>query len=290
MHAAARALRAALLPLMLALALTRCAPSPVEADPALWKVEGPNGETAWLFGTIHAADRPIDWRVPRVSEAMADADEIVVEVVDMNESKLAESFAGLSRTPGLPPLLARVPSADRTTLLARLEDLGFERDAFANVETWAAALTLARATSSDADPAYGIDREVIAAAGPRPVRELEGADAQLRIFDSLPQKEQYDLLVAVLTDPTENEHALADIWAEGDMRAIARETKRGLLADPELRDALFTQRNQRWVDAIVARMGAGHRPFVAVGAAHLAGPEGLPAMLAAAGYRVNRVR
>jgi len=284
-----RALQVLLSALLLA-TLAQCAPASREADPALWQVEGPNGETGWLFGTIHAANRPIDWQTPDVAKALDAADEIVVEVADLDPKSLSAQFAKLSRTPGLPPLLARVPSADRKALTVRLDDLGFDDEAFTDVETWAAALTLARATASDADPAYGIDRAVIAAAGSRPVRELEGADAQLRIFDALPESEQNDLLTAVLAEPTADDLTLADTWARGDMEAIEGETRKGLLGDPELRAALFTGRNRRWVDAIVARLGAGHRPFVAVGAAHLAGPEGLPAMLEAAGYSVARVR
>jgi uncharacterized protein len=288
-HAAQRALRIVLGPILV-LILAQCAPASREVDPALWRVEGQNGEVAWLFGTIHAADGPMEWGTPDVARAMAAADEIVVEVADMDPKHLAAQFDALSHTPDLPPLLERVPVSEKSALIARLDDLGLEHDAFAGIETWAAAMTLARASASEADPAYGIDRAVIAAAGSRPVRELEGADAQLRIFDALPEKEQQDLLLAVLVEPDANDLALPDSWARGDMDAIVRETKRGLLADPELRAALFTGRNRRWVDVIVAHLGEGHRPFVAVGAAHLAGPEGLPALLEAAGYRVIRVR
>ncbi|WP_232332691.1 TraB/GumN family protein [Novosphingobium aquimarinum] len=286
---ALRTLRIVLGPILL-LVLAQCAPASREADPALWRVEGRNGEVAWLFGTIHAADGPMKWKTPDVARALAASDEIVVEVADMDPKRLTAQFDALSHTANLPPLLERVPPSDRKALATRLDDLGLEHDAFADVETWAAAMTLARAAASNADPSYGIDRAVIAAAGNRPVRELEGADAQLRIFDALPEEEQRDLLRAILVDPDAGERALPDSWARGDMEAIVRETKRGLLADPELRAALFTGRNKRWVDKIVARLGAGHRPFVAVGAAHLAGPEGLPALLAAAGYRVIRVR
>lgn len=275
---------------MLALAVIRCAPPAIEADPALWKAEGPNGETAWLFGTIHAAERPFDWRTEAVEAALAASDELVVEVADMDEQALAGHFATLSKAPGLPPLIDRVPAAEQSVLAAKLAELDMDRASFSGVETWAAALTLARARTDAADPAYGIDRALIDAVAGKPVRELEGADTQLRIFDALPEPEQLDLLNAVLDDADTGEGRLAEMWARGDMDAIARQTDRGLLADPELRQALLTGRNRDWVTRIEQRLRSGHRPFVAVGAAHLAGADGLPALLEAKGYTVTRVR
>jgi uncharacterized protein len=170
----------------------------------------------------------------------------------------------------------------------RLDESGFD-----DIETWAAALMLARAETAASKSEYGIDRAVLAEAGDRRVVELEGAAAQLGIFDALPEKEQRDLLRAVLADASALEGGgpdLARAWRSGDMELIERETTRGLLADPELREALFTARNIRWSERIAKEMRAGLRPFVAVGAAHMAGPEGLPALLSQEGYRVTRLR
>jgi len=280
--------------MLLTAGLFACGPEPQPAKPALWRVEGPGGQTAWLFGTIHSLPRPARWRSAAVDSAFARADRIVVEVAGLDDdAAMAEVFTRLARTPGLPPLSQRVRPDLRPALARLLGKGGMEESRFRDVETWAAALTLARIGEKAGDSANGIDRAVIAGAGGKPVVELEGAARQLGIFDALPEPEQRDLLNAVVGDPGAiggEDTRLAETWRQGDMAAIEAETRTGLLADPELREALFTARNRAWSRRIAEMLGRGERPFVAVGAAHMAGPEGLPAMLAAQGFRVKRVQ
>ncbi|CCA93316.1 MULTISPECIES: TraB/GumN family protein [unclassified Novosphingobium] len=279
-----------LLALLATLALLACSPQPQKADPALWKVEGSSGETAWLFGTIHSAERPLAWRTPAVGRALDTADTVMVEVANLaDEADVAATFARLARSEGQPPLSSRIAPPQRPALAALLKSSGYGDGDFAAMDTWAAALTLARSGADDDAARNGVDRAVIAAAGERPVVELEGAKEQLGLFDTLPESEQRDLLAAVIKEAASSDTDLADSWRKGDMAAIEKETRKGLLADPELREVLFTGRNRRWTDRIVEAMKAGNMPFVAVGAAHMAGPQGLPAMLAARGYTVTRV-
>lgn len=286
----------ALLGLALTLVLAACAPRPESAEPALWRVDGPGGERAWLFGTIHALHRPVAWRSAAVDSAFSNADSVVVEVGTLSDdTAMARVFAGLATSPGHPPLSDRISPRLRGKLDKLLARAGMSSSQFGSTETWAAALMLARVEDRDLDKTYGIDRAVIAAAGKARKRlvELEGAEGQLGIFDRLPEREQRDLLDLVVGDSGAaggESAALADTWRRGDMKAIEKETRQGLLADPELREALFTNRNRAWTDRIIAMSQRGGRPFVAVGTAHMAGPDGLPAMLEARGYRVTRLQ
>jgi uncharacterized protein YbaP (TraB family) len=277
----------------IALALAGCKQEPIAADPALWHVVGTRGEEAWLFGTIHAAPAPIAWKTPKVAEALGRSGAIMVEVSNLaDEAAVAQAFTALSRTRGLPPVEQRVAPEQRAALNKLLAERKVEPGDLQGFETWAVALTLAR-PGDNKDARNGIDRAVLADAAGKPVIELEGASRQLAIFDALPEADQRDLLRAVVTDADAlggEDEDLAATWRKGDMARIEVETRTGMLADPELRKALFTDRNLRWSARIVAEMNHGRRPFVAVGAAHMAGPDGLVARLQGAGYTVTRVR
>ena len=276
------------------LLLAACAPEPQPAKPALWRVEGARGEWGYLFGTIHSLKQPALWRSGKVGPALDEADRIVVEVARLSDqASLSKTFAAMSKTPGLPPLSARIEPALRPRLAAAMRSVGARENHFVGVETWAVALSLARAGQSADDAANGIDRAVEAAANGRPVVELEGAIAQLGIFDAMPEREQRDLLAAVLRDADSIDSesgSLVEAWRKGDMALIERETRQGLLADPELREALFAARNRAWTERLGAMLAKGEHPFVAAGAAHMAGAEGLPALLVASGYKVRPVQ
>ena len=280
--------------LLAALALAACT-HPAEVRPALWLVEGPGGQQAWLFGTIHALPRQVDWRSAKIEAALAGSDRLVLEIARIDDDAgTARVFAGLAQSPGLPPLEQRLPVDQRDELATAMNADGFKPGTLDGYETWAAALLLQQAASKAgaSDSGNGIDRALLRGYA-KPVEEFEGAAAQLAIFDRLPEATQRALLSAALTDPAEAARELermATAWAKADLALIDRETNGEFLRDPVLREALLTGRNRAWAGKLVAMLHSGAHPFVAVGAAHLVGKDGLPAMLAAQGYKVTRLQ
>ena len=255
--------------------------------PALWQVTAPSGQQGWLFGTVHALPDGAEWRTPALGAALDDAGVLIVEIADPGGSGGAQLFEELARTPGQAPLLSRVAADDRAELAAMLEQAGQSEADFAAVETWAAALMLT--SGAGGDPANGVDRALIGDA--EAVRALETRESQLRLFDGLTEADQRAILASVIEDANDADpNRVIRAWLTGDMAALEREANSGFLIRPSLRQTLLTARNAAWLAPVMAAIESGERPLVAVGAVHLAGTDGLPALLTARGYTVRRVQ
>jgi uncharacterized protein YbaP (TraB family) len=286
--------------IFLHIALAGCsdAPGKTVADgprptPLLYEIASADGTVeGWMLGTIHALPPDTAWRTPAIAGTIEQADLLVVEIAALGDSKaLAQTFAALSASPGLPALGERITPDLAAPLASLINRGGFTPDSFDSTETWAAALSLARINATG-DPANGVDRALIADFGGRPIRELEGAAAQLSIFDRLPEAQQRAMLAAVVRESEatrKDPERLQRAWLSGDAATIEASTREGILADPGLREALLVGRNRRWTTALVPILDQPPRPLIAVGTAHLVGPEGLAALLEAQGYRIRRL-
>lgn len=265
-----------------------------EPSPALFEVSSADGAVeGWLFGTIHSLPDGVDWRTAAFDRALEGADLLVVEVRDLDDAAaLRKAFANRAYRGGEPPLAARVAPDRRQALFAILSEHDLTADTFAGMETWAAALTLAQYAETG-EAANGVDRALLREVPARRIVELEGAERQLDAFDRLPEAEQRDLLAAVIDDMArtrEDPGKHAADWYRGRIDHLADPATSAMLADPELREALYAARNRTWTDRLATMLAGDRRPLVAVGAAHLAGDDGLPALLAARGYTVRRIQ
>jgi uncharacterized protein YbaP (TraB family) len=280
---------------LLALLLAACQQKE-DARPALWQVDGPNGERAWLLGTIHALPAPISLSSPAFDRATDQATSLIVEVAALEDDKqTALAFHKLSAIAAAPPIMARASEGDRPALAKLLTEARIPADRFNQMDTWAAALALGQAISarSGDNSGNGADRIVLSKMRHKPLTEFEGAERQLAIFDALPESEQRDLLSAVVRSAStarEDTRQMQQAWQRGDIAALAALDDQGLLADPELRKALLVERNGAWLAQLVPKLQRGERPLVAVGALHLVGRDGLVASLKAQGFKVARVQ
>ena len=276
-----------------ALALAACnsaepAPDWPEPSPALWQVTGEHGEKAWLFGTIHALPDGVDWRTPAFERAFGQADMVLVEIGNLEDSSAArKAFTDFATTRNLPALSARVPAADRPAVMVLMGRAGMEDADFWDTETWAAALLLNNAVR-ESETGNGVDRDLLDEG--KPVEALETFAAQFARFDRLSEAEQGQLLAAVAHEAARQDTAgQVTAWLSGDLADLEGRVDRELTA-PGLRKELLVDRNDFFAARVVEAIEKRHHPFVAVGAGHMLGDAGLPALLAARGYTVARIQ
>lgn len=266
------------------------------AQPPLWVISDASGPRAWIFGTVHALPEGVKWQGPAIDKAVAASDRLVFEIgEELNPTSAQAALARLGFTPGLPPPSQRIAPARRADLLALYRKLGVDDRNFVNKESWAVALQLAAIASKQEGVTAdnGVEPALQAMAKGKPVEGLETLDAQFGAFDGLSAKDQSALLADVAQETAHGDDQDRDmmlLWLKGDTQGIAEETHKGFMAEPGLRAALLTRRTNTWAQEIDAMIRRGAHPFVAVGAAHVSGADGLPALMAARGYAVRRVQ
>ena len=267
---------------------------PAEGGPALWRVQR-EGLDGWLFGTIHVLPDNVGWRTEKLRQAMYGADRLVLESAEIQDhARTMALFEKMGRSPGLPPLEARIPANEHSALNQITGEGGTSPQQLSRYESWAAAMLLSAAAqrSLHVKPGDGVEPVLIAAfrqAG-KPIGGLETVARQFAAFDTLPEAAQQRLLVQTVSEakylPTLYDRIL-QAWLKGDMAAIEREEESGGGSDPVIEQAVLIARNRDWVQVIGRMKG---RPFIAVGAGHLTGRDNLIHLLEAQGYMVARVQ
>jgi uncharacterized protein YbaP (TraB family) len=283
------------------LPLTGCAAqaaAPAKAArPAMWKVADAD-TTLYLFGTIHLLPKGQGWRTPAMDSALAGADELVLEVANIDDVMAsAQAMAKLGMSPGLPPIAERVPEGKRAALKAMIAESGYPEAVYDRLETWAAALPLLGVTFKrlGLDPSLGVESQIGAPfkASGRTVTGLETIEQQLGYLDTLSEPAQRAFLLSVVEDSSATRkqfRQMLDAWASGDLKGIARTFDDETQMSPELKAALMSRRNAAWAGWLERRMAKPGTAFVAVGAGHLVGEDSVQSMLRKKGIKAKRVQ
>jgi len=279
--------------LILPLVLAACSQSETPAHPALWRAT--NGPvTLWLLGTIHLLPKNITWQGPLIERAVAESDALVLEI-PAGDAPNAQttSFLRYGRATNLPPVLDRVAPERQAALRDAIAASNMTIATLDGLKSWAAAASIGVGASRSvgASAANGVEAVLVGRFAGRPQQGLETLESQFAMLDALPEPAQRLLLDQAISEATgarQSYQATLSAWATGDVARIAKASDADFAKAPELEAALVTRRNRRWADALAAR--APGTALVAVGAGHMVGPNALPALLNARGFRVARVQ
>ena len=284
--------------------ISEAAERTINARSVFWRIEGSAGPPSHLLGTVHLTDDRINALPPAVETALGAARRLALEVADLSPQSLG---AAIARVQGLlvyadgQSLQHQLSPEELATARQAIEKAGMPAAAIASLKPWVVGMTLSLSDCERRRAATGLEPLDLRLAGRArqrgiPVVGLETLEDQLRAMAAVPEGDQLTILKAGL-----KLYGLSDDMIETMVaRYLGREL--GLIwplqeeiwrragyppaAFASFQHELVTVRNVRMRDAALPLLAEGG-VFIAVGALHLPGMNGLVELIRGAGYKVT---
>lgn len=270
----------------------------------LWKVEKPGAPTSYLFGTVHLTDNRVAQVPPKVKSLIERSKAVILEVTDLSPRSSAAALASAMKnavfTDGqsLDQLLAPDEFEKVKKAVARS---GMPAEAARLFKPWLVTMLMATSECELKKAQSGAlvqDMRIAEIARARRIAltGLETAESQLDALAGVGIAQQVDMLRSGLAyvDRTQDlietmlqlylKRNISAVWpfqlVLAERAGIGREAFQGF------NDELVVARNVRMRDGVLPHLAKGGA-FVAVGALHLPGPQGLVELFRQAGYTVT---
>jgi uncharacterized protein YbaP (TraB family) len=265
----------------------------------LWQIDGAGPAPSYLFGTMHSADEEVTALAPPVLDAFAQADSLSLEVIMTPEAQMSLA-AAMTITDGRtldqvvgPDLFQRAVSAGRP--------YGFGQAQLRLFKPWAIMTLFSLPPSEVKRQAAGekaLDHRLQALATERgmALHGLEKVEEQISLFNDMAEADQVAMLDATIAQSDQVEQTFEKMrsayLAQEPARIFELMQAQQTGFDPNLVETftarLLDKRNNRMVERMQPRLAEGGA-FIAVGALHLPGENGILQQLQDRGYRLTRL-
>lgn len=271
----------------------------------LWKIEKAEQEPSFLFGTMHMTDPRVTRLTPQARAAFEGSATVVIETTDILDQ--AAMMVSLVQRPELmmftdtTTLTSLMTREDAAAVEAGLEERGISPASVAKMKPWMLSAMVALPACELARKNAGalvLDAKLAAdaqAAGKK-LAGLETAMSQLEAMASLPMEfhlkgladtirlggRMDDVIETMIVLYTAGETAM--FWPLFNaVLPSGGGVDSGFAAFEE---TMISARNARMAESAARFLSEGDA-FIAVGALHLPGPQGLIEIFRAAGYKVS---
>jgi uncharacterized protein YbaP (TraB family) len=262
----------------------------------IYKIRGETN-TVYILGSLHALAEEYYPLTRAFSYAYYDSQKLVFEVApeilfsktnQLARDKFSTFQNGMTLRKALSPKTYR-------RLEKHLRQMGINIKDIQNYKPWKAYLIASSGLDSSKDfrPDLGIEMYFYQRAkdAGKPIGGLETPKDQWDAFDNLTFKEQEALIIEALKDRTKLEKEFVQLvksWHQGDLQGMAKHVET-YKTFPKYYHGILVRRNHNWVPKIEKFLKDTKNYFVIVGVAHLAGEDGLLALLKEKGYELERV-
>lgn len=264
----------------------------------LWRIEPVDKNisirNSYIFGTIHLDDEQVMNIPDGLLHRLIAADVLMLEL-ELNDNGSVDMLRKMLFTDGrnLTQVIGEQSFKDVSKALSASGNQ-LPLDVLTLLKPWAAMLLLIKPENNSGT---FLDKKlaILARSAGVRVEGLETVNEQLSVFDDIALNDQISLLHSTMETLHEKDQAyqeMLDAYLRGDLEELVTLSDSQLPKDQRLADMinhkLITERNQLMFNRMQNRLQAGNS-FIAIGALHLAGEQGLLEKLRAAGYRLTRV-
>jgi hypothetical protein len=255
----------------------------------LWQVTSAGASPNYLFGTIHVADERILRLPDPVGTALSASKVFVMEVVpDLNRILLLSDRMFFTDGASLRNMLPQ-PLYEKTVNI--LHGYNLPAEAVAMLKPWAAFMTMNYPPEAGAI----LDLELLRRARDNgaEVYGLETMDAQIDVFDHMELTDQLRLLIDSICHYeliAEEFEMMKDLYLRRDLQGLVDFNNRFTITEDDAYRRLFNkliiERNRAMAESMRSYFDRGGA-FIAIGAMHLPGEEGVLRLLERKHYTVT---
>jgi uncharacterized protein len=255
-----------------------------------WKLESPTGKTSYLFGTMHTDDNRVSDMTPKMLEAMKSVDTFMMEAEPTQDPSIF-----MMKEASLPSLLTQA-EFDQVRDLADFHVMHL--GAAMQMKPWLLAVIF---DLPKPQTEFAQDNLLMTKSEDfgKEIKGLETSQEHFSIMDKFSLDEQMVMLRAVLKCTPEQKEAdfekLMTAYMNGDsdkISALDEQITGGMLPKElwaKMRKSLIDNRNVLMAERAIPI--ANEKPlFIAVGASHLAGDNGLIAAFKKAGFKLTALQ
>lgn len=283
---------------MMEAAMATAKASSGDGDPAMWLLSDEDTKV-YMFGTVHILPDGINWRTAKFDEVIASADTLVLETDVSPEAQAASApimmqYAMNEEGDTLTGLLGD----DVDVVVAAFDKLGVPMENLDGFKPWMGTVSLQM--MSLMNDGYNVESgiETILAEDAKvhglEMGYLETVEEQLQFISGGTMESQVDALVFTAQTMDLGKEVMDTIvgeWVDGDVAGMgAIIASPSSLGSQDMYDRLLIQRNTNWVPQIEDMLDTPGTVLVAVGAAHLAGPDSVITMLENKGHTIQVVQ
>lgn len=272
----------------------------------LWKLSGKGIKTSYIYGTIHLIEEKDFFINAPTNKAFNKTKQLVMEMDMSNQMAMAMEMMALSPMKENKTLKDILSEEDYILVKNYFEKeaTSFEVKAipFKMLETWKPMISqtlLYQEMIKGKTKSYEMELLEMAKKKKMALGGLETVAQQMGVFDMISYKDQADALVETIKSLKENKDnasqetisefaKLAELYKAQDIEKMIQDTKEDLDKTKNMEEELLLKRNRNWIP-LIAKMAKDKSTFFAVGAAHLAGEQGIIRLLRKEGYKVEPI-